>query len=106
MSSPAAPGYWILCVLEARSLQTLQVLKNCSVNSGAFQPWFLQAYQSALTVYSVLFLDDDTISIQALIGSAAIQLNKYCKPAQGKPSKEQAELVFGSQVLRQRKGGS
>lgn len=106
MSSPAAPGYWILCALEAPSLQTLQVLKNCSVNSGAFEPWFLQAHQSALTIYSVLFLDDDTISIQALIGSAAIQLNKYCKPAQGKPSKEQAELVFGSQVLRQRKGGS
>jgi hypothetical protein len=43
---------------------------------------------------------------KALTGSVAIQLNKYCTPAKGKPSKEEAELVFGSQVLRQRKGGS
>lgn len=85
---------WILCALEATSLQTLQVLKNCSVNSGALEPCFLRAYESSVTIYSVPF------------GSTAIQLNKYCKPATCKPSKEQAELVFGSQVLRQRKGGS
>lgn len=39
-------------------------------------------------------LDDDTISIRALTGSAAIQLNKYCTSAKGKPSKALADVVF------------
>lgn len=41
-------------------------------------------------------LDDDSISIQALTGSAAIQLNKYYIPAKGEPTKDQADLDFGS----------
>lgn len=76
------------------------------MNPGALELGFLQAYENIVTIYSVGSLDDDPISIQALIGSLAIQLNKYCTPAKDKPSNEQAELMFGSQVLRQRKGGS
>lgn len=45
-------------------------------------------------IHCVGSLGDHTISIQASTGSIAIQLNKYCTPAKGKPSKELADLGF------------
>lgn len=53
-------------------------------------------------IHCVGSLDDDTISIQASAGSIAIQLNKYCTPAKGKPSKEQADLGFGGTDVKTR----
>lgn len=36
------------------------------MNPGALELWFLQAYENAVTIYSLGSLDDDTISIQGL----------------------------------------
>lgn len=71
------------------------------MNLGPSGHCFLQAYgiQSLFTVWGSL--DDDTISIQALIGSAAIQLNKYCTPL-GKTSKDDADLGFGNTDVKTR----
>lgn len=45
---------------------------------------------------------NDTISIQPSTGSIAIQLNKYCRPAKGQPSKERADLGFGGVDVKTR----
>lgn len=42
------------------------------------------------------------LAFQPSTGSIAIQLNKYCTPAKGKPSKEQADLGFGGTDVKTR----
>lgn len=53
-------------------------------------------------IHCVGSLDDDAISIQPSTGSIAIQLNTYCTPAKGKPSKEQDDLGFGGTDVKAR----
>lgn len=53
-------------------------------------------------IHCVGSLDDDAISIQPSTGSIAIQLNKYCTPAKGKPSKEQSDLGVGGTDVKTR----